>query len=152
MRDRYFPAAKVSVLSNSTFIHRPAVFEALKQIDNNILKLDTVDEAYIHCLDRPTGRYSVRAVIEDMKAFQGHCIIQTMFLKGGCQGVDMNNTTDAFVLPWLEAVKEIAPRQVMIYTIDRKTPDHDLAKATHEELDRIAAKVREAGLDVSVSY
>lgn len=64
----------------------------------------------------------------------------------------MNNTTDAFVLPWLEAVKEIAPRQVMIYTIDRETPDHDLAKATHEELDRIAAKVREAGLDVSVSY
>lgn len=152
LRDRYFPAAKVSVLSNSTFIHRPAVFEALKQIDNNILKLDTVDEAYIHRLDRPTGRYSVRAVIEGMKAFQGHCIIQTMFLKGCCQGVDMNNTTDAFVLPWLEAVKEIAPRQVMIYTIDRETPDHDLVKATHEELDRIAAKVREAGLDVSVSY
>lgn len=64
----------------------------------------------------------------------------------------MNNTTDTFVLPWLEAVKEIAPRQVMIYTIDRETPDHDLAKATHEELDRIAAKVREAGLDASVSY
>ena len=102
LRDKYFPNAKVSVLSNSTFIHRPAVFDALNKIDNNILKLDTVNEEYIH--------------------------------------------------PWLEAVKEIKPRQVMIYTIDRETPDHDLCKATHEELDRIAALIKETGIPVSVSY
>ena len=50
------------------------------------------------------------------------------------------------------AVKEIKPRQVMIYTIDRETPDHDLCKATHEELDRIASLIKEEGLPVSVSY
>lgn len=152
LRDKYFPGAKVSVLSNSTFIHRPAVFEALNKIDNNILKLDTVDEAYIHELDRPTGKYSVASIIEGMKAFKGNCIIQTMFLKGTYHGKDMNNTSDKYVLPWLEAVKEITPRQVMIYTIDRETPDHDLQKATHEELDRIAALVEEAGIPISVSY
>lgn len=152
LRDKYFPRAKVSVLSNSTFIHRPAVFEALNKIDNNILKLDTVDEQYIRELDRPCGTYSVASIIEGMKAFQGNCIIQTMFLKGGYHGKEMDNTSDAFVLPWLEAVKQIAPRQVMIYTIDRETPDHDLQKATPEELDRIAALVKEAGIEVSVSY
>ena len=152
LRDRYFPNAKVSVLSNSTFIHKPAVFAALNKIDNNILKLDTVDEAYSHDLDRPTGRYSVNDIIEGMKAFKGRCIIQTMFLKGSYKGKDMDNTSDKYVLPWLEKVKEIAPRQVMIYTIDRETPDHDLAKATHEELDRIGALVKEAGFAVSVSY
>ena len=140
------------VLSNSTFIHKPAVFDALLRVDNNILKLDTVDEDYIRALDRPTGRYSVESIIEGMKAFQGRCIIQTMFLKGGYLGRDMDNTSDRFVLPWLERVKEIAPRQVMIYTIDRETPDHDLRKATHEELDRIGTLVREAGIEVSVSY
>lgn len=152
LRDRYFPQAKVSVLSNSTFIHKPAVFDALNRIDNNILKLDTVDEEYIRALDRPAGHYSVSEIIEGMKAFKGRCIIQTMFLKGSYQGRDLDNTSDKYVLPWLEKVKEIAPRQVMIYTIDRETPDHDLAKATHEELDRIAALVREAGIAVSVSY
>ena len=152
LRDKYFPNAKVSVLSNSTFIHRPAVFEALNKIDNNILKLDTVDEEYIRVLDRPTGHYSIREIIEGMKAFKGNCIIQTMFLKGSYKGQDMDNTSDKFVLPWLEAVKEIAPRQVMIYTIDRETPDHDLQKATHEELDRIAERIRETGIPVSVSY
>ena len=152
LRDKYFPNAKVSVLSNSTFIHRPAVFEALNKIDNNILKLDTVDEEYVRVLDRPTGHYSIREIIEGMKAFKGNCIIQTMFLKGSYKGQDMVNTSDKFVLPWLEAVKEIAPRQVMIYTIDRETPDHDLQKATHEELDRIAERIRETGIPVSVSY
>ena len=152
LRDKYFPNAKVSVLSNSTFIHKPAVFEALKQVDNNILKLDTVDETYIHTLDRPTGKYSVEDIIRDIKAFEGKCIIQTMFLKGEYKGQDMDNTSDRYVLPWLERVKEIAPQKVMIYTIDRETPDHDLRKATHEELDRIGALVKEAGLEVSVSY
>ena len=126
LRDKYFPKAKVSVLSNSTFIDR--------------------------VLDRPTGHYSIREIIEGMKAFKGNCIIQTMFLKGSYKGQDMDNTSDKFVLPWLEAVKEIAPRQVMIYTIDRETPDHDLQKATREELDRIAERIRETGIPVSVSY
>lgn len=152
LRDRYFLAAKVSVLSNSTFIHRPAVFDALNRIDNNILKLDTVDEDYIRLIDRPCGAYSVAEIVKQMKAFKGNCIIQTMFLKGGYQGRDMDNTSDKFVLPWLETVKEIAPRQVMIYTIDRETPDHDLRKATHEELDRIAALVRAAGIPATASY
>lgn len=152
LRDKYFPRAKVSVLSNSTFIHRPAVFSALNKVDNNILKLDTVDEAYIRELDRPSGNFSLSSVIEGLKAFKGNCIIQTMFLKGSYRGKDMDNTSDNFVLPWLETVREIAPRQVMIYTIDRETPDHDLLKATPEELDRIATLVREAGLEVSVSY
>ncbi len=152
LRDKYFPKAKVSVLSNSTFIDRPAVFDALNKIDNNILKLDTVDEEYIHRLDRPNGKYSVKKIIEKMKEFKGNCIIQTMFLKGSYLGKDMDNTSDKFVLPWLEAVKEIAPRQVMIYTIDRETPDHDLQKATHEELDRIVELIKKAGIPATASY
>lgn len=152
LRDKYFPNAKVSVLSNSTFIDRPAVFDALNKIDNNILKLDTVNEEYIHLLDQPNGKYSVRKIIDLMKQFNGNCIVQTMFLKGTHQGKDMNNTTDEYVLPWLEAVKEIAPRQVMIYTIDRETPDHNLQKATREELDRIVELIERAGIPATASY
>lgn len=152
LRDKYFPKAKVSVLSNSTFIDRPAVFDALNKVDNNILKLDTVDEEYIHRLDRPNGNYSVRKIIERMKQFGGNCIIQTMFLKGTHQGKDMDNTSDRFVLPWIEAVKEIAPRQVMIYTIDRETPGRHLQKATREELDRILKLIEETGIPATASY
>ena len=119
LRNKYFPQAKVSVLSNSTFIHKPEVFNAL----------------------------------DCMKAFNGQLIIQTMFLKGATdEGVDVDNTHDDYVLPWLEAVKQIAPRQVMIYTIDRETPDTHLQKATHEELDRILHLLEDAGIKASASY
>ena len=152
LRDQYFPEAKVSVLSNSTFIHKPEVFDALNKIDNNILKLDTIDAAYINKVDRPTGHYDVAKIIECMKAFKGNLIVQTLFMKGTFEGENVDNTTDDYVLAWLEAVKEIAPRQVMIYTIDRETPAPDLLKATHEELDRIGEMVRRAGIPCSVSY
>lgn len=152
LRDRYFPKAKISVLSNATQIFRPEVFEALGKVDNNILKLDTVDGDYISRVDRPTGRYEVGRVVERLKDFRGKVIIQTMFMKGMSDGVDVDNTSYRFVEPWLRAVKKIAPSQVMIYTIDRETPDHELRKATHEELDRIAGRIRQEGLEVSVSY
>lgn len=152
LRDKYFPNAKVSVLSNSTFIHRPAVFEALNKVDNNILKLDTVNENYIRLLDRPVGKYSVGGIIESMKAFKGKCIIQTMFLKGKYKCQNMDNTSDEYVLPWIKSVKEISPRQVMIYTIDRETPDHDLRKATPEELDRIVDMLHVEGISATASY
>ena len=82
LRDQYCPDAKVSVLSNSTFIHRQQVHDALMRVDNNILKLDTVDADYINRVDRPTGNYDVNLIIERLKAFNGHVIIQTMFMKG----------------------------------------------------------------------
>ena len=152
LRDKYFPQAKVSVLSNSTFIHKPEVFEALNKVDNNILKLDTIHADYINKVDRPTGHYDVQKVIECMKAFQGNLIVQTLFMKGTYEGEDVDNTSDVYVLPWLEVVKKMAPKQVMIYTIDRETPAPDLLKATHEELDRIGELVRQAGIPCSVSY
>ena len=148
LRDQYCPQAKVSVLSNSTMIHRQAVHDALMRVDNNILKLDTVDIDFIRLVDHPNGTYDVNAIIERMKAFTGHLIIQTMFLKG--PGID--TTTDHYVAPWLEAVKHIKPQQVMIYTIDRETPDLSLRKATHEELDSIRDRVIAAGINCTASY
>ena len=152
LRDRYCPDAKVSVLTNATMLSKPTVFEALLKVDNNILKLDTVDTAYIKRVDRPNGRYDVREIIGYMKKFGGKAVIQTMFLKGEVDGVDVNNTVEEYVAPWIEAVKEIAPREVMIYTIDRETPQKGLIKATHEELDRIVKRLTDAGIKASASY
>ena len=152
LRDKYFPNAKVSVLSNSTFIHRPKVFEALNKIDNNILKLDTVSAEYIDMVDRPAGHYDVNEIISHLKVFNWNLIIQTMFMKGTYQGKSVDNTSDEYVLPWIETVKSIAPRQVMIYTIDRETPDQDLLKASHEELDRIVELLAREGIYATASY
>lgn len=156
LRDALCPLAKVSVLSNATQLHRKDVFDALLRVDNNIQKLDTVDIGFIRRIDRPVSKkYDVETIIEQLRQFHGHVIIQTMFLKGneeliGVQPLD--NTTDDFVLPWLEAVKTIAPEQVMIYTIDRETPVSYLQKASHEELNRIRDMVIAEGIPCTASY
>ena len=160
LRDKYCPKAKVSVLSNSTMIHRQSVHDALMRVDNNILKLDTVDPIYINKVDRPNTAYDVQQIIERMKAFNGHIIIQTMFMRGTISSmvngqwsmVNVDNTGEAFVEPWLKAVKEIKPQQVMIYTIDRETPAQGLLKATHEQLDAIRDRVIAAGIPCTASY
>ena len=161
LRDQYCPQAKVSVLSNSTMIHRQQVHDALMRVDNNILKLDTVDPIYINKVDHPNGTYDVDLIIERLKAFNGHVIIQTMFMRGSIKRSMVNgqwsmepvdNTGEEYVGPWLEAVKEIKPQQVMIYTIDRETPAQGLLKATHEQLDAIRDRVIAAGIPCSASY
>lgn len=154
LRNKYCPQAKISVLSNSTFIHRPKIHEALAKVDNNILKLDTINAEYINKVDRPTQpSYDVNRIIADIKSFNGQAIIQTMFMKGTTEdGYDVDNTTEAFVAPWLETIKEIAPREVMIYTIDRETPDLHLQKATHEELNAIRDRVIALGIPCTASY
>ncbi|MBQ9216471.1 MAG: radical SAM protein [Prevotella sp.] len=152
LRNQYCPEAKVSVLSNSTMIHRKEVHDALMQVDNNILKLDTVDPIYINKVDHPNGTYDVDTIIECLKAFNGHVIIQTMFMRGVCQGESVDNTGEAYVTPWLEAVKAIAPQQVMIYTIDREAPTQGLLKATHEQLDAIRDRVIASGIPCTASY
>lgn len=152
LRDRLCPDAKVSVLTNATLITRDSVFEALKKVDNNILKLDTVDTDYIATVDRPTGKYDIEAIIERMRAFEGRAVVQTMFLKGVVDGNNVNNTSDHYVMPWIDVVKKISPREVMIYTIDRETPVEGLQKATRDELDRIVELLAKENIKATASY
>ena len=107
LRDEYAPKSQVSVLTNATHIVRNGVFRALLRVDNALLKLDTVDEDYIHLVDRPTSRYDLPKLIERMKAFEGRCIIQTMFMKGEWEGRSVDNTGDEYVGPWLDAFSYI---------------------------------------------
>ena len=45
----------------------------------------------------------------------------------------------------------IAPREVMLYSIDRKTPAERLEKVSREELEKVAAGMRARGINVLVS-
>ena len=152
LRNKFCPTAKVSVLSNSTRIHKPHVFSALNKVDNNILKFDSAIERTMQLMDRPTGKHiNVAWFIEHLKKFEGRLIIQTMFLRGEINGERIDNTTAEEVEAWLKALEQIRPQQVMIYSLDREAPTQNLEKVTVEELNLIAEKIRERGFDVSVA-
>ena len=151
LRDRLCPNAKVSVLSNATMLHRESVRRALRRVDNPILKLDSAFDKTAQLIDKPLGNYSIEKVVEGMKSFEGECIVQTMFLRGEFEGEVVDNTTPEEVEAWLKLVGEIAPRSVMVYTIDRDTPAPNLEKVPVEELRQIAERVRALGIECSVA-
>lgn len=151
LRDELCPAAKVSVLSNATQLHREDVRRALLRVDNNILKLDSAFDATVQLVNKPVGSYSVERTVELMKLFEGQMILQTMFLRGEYLGQRVDNTTEEQVEAWLRLVKEIAPRQVMVYSLDRDTPCQTLEKVGREELLQIATRVEALGIACSVA-
>ena len=152
IRDELCPGAKIAVLSNSTMLHKPKVVEALKKIDDNILKLDSGFTETIRLLDQPVGKFDLQSVINNINKFEGTSIIQTMFIRGNFEGSEIDNTTETELKAWIEVLHQIRPRLVMIYTIARDTPANDLRKVSTEELETIAERViKETGLEVQVS-
>ncbi len=151
LRDRYYPDAKVSVLSNSTCLDRIPVVEALKRVDNNILKLDSAIDSTIKALDRPVRTsFTADRVIRQLSSFGKDCIIQTMILRGTHDGQVIDNTTEAEIDALIDAYRTIGPEQIMLYSIDRKTPAEHLDKVSREELEEIAGRIRSAVNDVKV--
>ncbi len=145
LRDKYYPEAKVSVLTNSTRLGKESVCRALERVDNNILKLDSAVESTMRLLDRPVNpAFTVAGVKEHLRQFAGTGIIQTMFTRGEHDGQRVDNTTDAEVEALIEAYRQIRPAEVMIYSIDRQTPEQSLEKVPHAELESIAARITAA--------
>lgn len=152
LRNRYFPEARIAVLSNATTISDNEIRNALNRIEMNILKLDSVNNETVFIHNQPMGKYDVKNVIENLTKFNGKLIIQTLFLRGSFNNKPIDNTTQAELDGWLNALKVIKPQEVMIYTISRDTPLGDqLKKVPREELNSIAAKVRKLGIKTQVS-
>ncbi|MDR1865259.1 MAG: radical SAM protein [Bacteroidales bacterium] len=151
LRNRYAPPSKISVLSNATMLHRPEVAEALGKTDMPVLKLDSAIDATVRLLNHPAKAVPVRKLIARLKAFNGRCVIQTMFLHGTCNGQPVNNMLPEELDAWEKAVSDIRPKQLMIYTIARDTPVNTLYKAPEETLRLIAKRMEKYGIPVQIS-
>lgn len=152
LRNKYFPDAKIAVLSNSTTITNPAIRAALLKVDRNILKLDSAIDSTIKIHNHPGVKINAGELIENLSSFNGRLVIQTLFLRGSHQGAVIDNTTDAEIDAWLKAIEKIKPEEVMIYTISRDTPSgEELKKVSEKELRNIALLVEKLGIKTQVS-
>lgn len=152
LRDKYFPDVKISVLSNSTRLDNESVSRALLKVDNNILKLDSAIDRTIKILDRPASpSFTAERVIGHLASFGGRCIVQTMILRGTSDGDIVDNTKRQEVSALIEAYRRIRPKEVMIYSIDRRTPVETLEKVPLSELESIAERIRAYGIAVQVN-
>ena len=152
LRDQYCPKAKVSVLSNSTQLGRKDVVEALRLCDNRILKLDSAIDSTMQLIDKPINQYlTVDQIVRWLSLFEGNFTLQTCFLRGEYEGMIIDNTTPEELFAWYQIIDTLHPKQVMIYVIDRATPLQTLSKVPADEMEAIAAPLREKGIDVIVS-
>lgn len=146
LRNQYCPQAKITILSNSTNLLREDVFSALQKIDNPILKLDAGTVEMYNRINKPVSA-KFDAIVEKLKAFGNKCVIQTLLLRGENDGQTIDNTNDEEFEAWLEIVKQIKPRSVMLYSIDRETPEKQLEKLLIPELEQFAERIRAIGIE-----
>ena len=146
LRDEFFPEAKVSVLSNATKVGRPSVFEALRKVDNPILKIDAPTAELAAKINQPSCEYDVEAIVKDLEKFEGDFVLQTMFL----QSPEFDSSSPEVLEGWMEIVRRLHPREIMVYTIDRETPMKGLKKFTVEQMEALLKPLLEEGFKIQI--
>ena len=152
LRDKFFPKAMITVLSNATRLDRANVKRALLRVDNNVLKLDAGTNATFQAINRPTQLITLEKVVQELKNFEGNLTVQTMLIRGDVDGKQVDNTTEEELTLWLKYIQEINPKLVMLYPIDRQTPYRTLEKVPEPEFQALAARIEELGIKAEVFY
>ena len=146
LRDVFYPDAKVSVLSNATRVHVPEVFEALRKVDNPIMKIDAPTDELVRLIDNPAPGYSLARTIAALRRFEGDFVLQTMFLRSP----DFDSSSPEVLDGWKAIVRDLRPRKIMVYTIDRPTPMQGLEKFSVERMHSLVADLIEEGFDIDI--
>lgn len=150
LRNTISPSSKVSVLSNATRLHSPQVAEALRLVDNNVLKLDAGTEPLFQSINRPAAGITLQNTLGQLLLLGGKLIIQTMLVRGLVNGIWVDNTTPKELDAWLEKIRAIRPRLVMLYPLDREAPYRDLQKVPAAEFQQLASRLQNMGIDADV--
>lgn len=146
LRNLYYPNSKITVLSNATRVHKPEVFAALRKVNNPTMKIDAPTNELIEKINHPAPGYDIHRVVEALKQFNGDFILQTMFLKS----TDFDSSSPEVLKGWMDIVRLLKPREVMVYTIDRPTPEEGLQKFTVEEMQTLVKPLLNEGFVIQI--
>ena len=146
LRNQYYPNSKITVLSNATMVHKPEVFAALRKVDNPTMKIDAPTNELIERINHPAPGYDIHRVVEALKQFNGNFILQTMFLKSK----DFDSSSPEVLNGWMDIVRTLRPREIMVYTIDRPTPEVGLQKFTVEEMRTLVKPLLDEGFVIQI--
>ncbi len=153
LRKLYAPEALITVLTNSTQLHKAGVSSALAKADKALLKLDACNEQQYRLINRAAPGNDLQPIMQFIAQFKGEKIIQTLVLRGESDGEIIDNTTEESLCEMAAFVSKIKAAEWMIYPIDRPTPEKKLEKMTREEMDRIGEFVRKhTNVPVTVRY
>lgn len=150
IRDTLLPESKVVVLTNATMLHKDEVVASLQKVDQCMFKLDAGTEQTFQQINQPLGAISLEKVVGRIKQFPGAITIQSLFLRGKRNGEVVDNTLPNEVNSWAGLLDEINPSEVVLYSIDRPTPEEELEKVSMEELMSIAQQLGDRSFNVRI--
>ena len=129
--------AKTLILSNSSTLNQPKVFQTLLHVDKVKLSLDAVSQDIFQKIDRPYNKMDIRSIIDAMKQFckvyKGELYIEVLFVK------NINDKPDEIekINQTLLGFENIT--RVDIGTIDRP-PAFDVKPLEYDRLYEIAKR------------
>lgn len=101
---------------------------------------------------------SLEALIENLRSLPYPFTIQTLLLRGKVSGransgeangqtdgTPIDNTTPEALEAYLKVLRTIQPADLVLYGLDRETPEKELQKLSKEELKDVALRLRAAG-------
>jgi len=145
LKEKFYPKARLGVLSNSSTVCLEEVRRALTELDFKIMKLDAGDPETFRKTNRPCSGVDYRTMVNGLKSLE-NVTLQTMFIEG-----TISNTGGREVNEWMERVGEIKPVKAQIYSLHRPPAASSLREVSPEKLREIAARTEQTtGVTVEV--
>jgi wyosine [tRNA(Phe)-imidazoG37] synthetase (radical SAM superfamily) len=151
LRNIYLPNVKIAVLTNATRLEVPSVVEALNKVDYAILKIDTAIQRDYEMINCPNKNLKIVKIADLIKLKLNNAIIQTMFFKARVNDFAFDNTSEESLIEYLNLLQNIAPKEVMIYSIARDTPMQGLQKIEFSELKKIGDRIQKLGIKTLIT-
>ena len=147
LRDELAPNAKLALFSNATTAHLAHVREALSLFDLPMLKLDAGDPGTLAAINRPAPEVSWKCIVEGLGQVP-NLVIQSVLIDG-----EVSNAKGAAFEAWVDALVQLKPARVQIYSTDYPVPESGVERVLPYELQRIAEEVRmRAGLLIETHW
>ena len=133
----------MDILTNSSIIPYKRVFEALRELDSVVAKLDAGRPETFEAINRPAkGVPNLKEVIESLIRLQeetGRLMLQTLIFRYADEKTRGNSSPDEIELI-AEKAGQIDPVEVQVYTVSRlpsdplaePVDDHTLMEATRK--------------------
>lgn len=110
------------------------------------MKIDAPSDALVARINHPAPGYNLARVVEALKGFEGDFVLQTMFLRSA----DFDTSSPEVLDGWMKIVRELRPREIMVYTIARPTPEQGLQKFTPEQMRSLVSPLIDEGFNISI--
>ena len=137
LRNRLHPGVPIAVFTNGSTLSDNPVREALETIELPLIKLDAGDQRTFEKINQPHAGIALEELIQSMKRLKG-LVLQSLFIKGS-----VDNHEGQPYEAWLNAVGEIQPVEVQIYSLHSSEEGSGLEALMPCELNRISEDVRD---------